>query len=273
VAGLVPGGCQDKGDNDNERAAARPRLVTFSPALTSMVFDMGLGDHVVGVSSYCKLPQGQQRPGGGSVLSVRAEPILAARPDVILAHMKKKHFDTITRINPEIRIEYFNFEKLLDIAEAMERIGQIVNHPEKGAQAKKQFFKKLEHAKALAKSLPTKRVLFVTGYKNPLGAGKDTFIHEMIELAGGVNVLGESFSGWKKPSLETIMKLSPEIIICQCSSNHQVQAVEYWHKLLGQDIQVQAVTNSNWTIPAGHLAEYTIQLAQTLHADKSRKLR
>ena len=66
-------GCPDR---DRQRSAASPRIISFSPALTGIVFEMGLGDHVVGVTKYCELPPGQSRPVAGDAQNVNPEKIL-----------------------------------------------------------------------------------------------------------------------------------------------------------------------------------------------------
>ena len=69
-------GCARKGQSN----APSPRLVTLSPALTTIVFEMGLGDHVVGVTGFCQLPEGEQRPIVGNALNIRTEPSMQLSP-------------------------------------------------------------------------------------------------------------------------------------------------------------------------------------------------
>ena len=68
-AGLVLAGCQ----RDLPRPEApHPRTVSFSPAITAMLFEMGLDDHIVGVTTYCTVPEGLDIPVVGSQLTVRS---------------------------------------------------------------------------------------------------------------------------------------------------------------------------------------------------------
>ena len=68
-------GC-DRADHRDD--TPRPRIVTLSPALTAIVFDMGLGDHVVGVSEYAAPPDGQSRPIVGDSQNVRTTRLAAS---------------------------------------------------------------------------------------------------------------------------------------------------------------------------------------------------
>ena len=75
-------GCDEQAPDTD---TPHPRLITYSPAITQMVFDMGLGDHVVGITKFCRLPEGQSRPVVGDNLNIRIEPILSVQPDLILS--------------------------------------------------------------------------------------------------------------------------------------------------------------------------------------------
>lgn len=258
-------------NRDPETETPHPRLVTFSPALTRITFNMGLGAHVVGVTTFCRVPEGSTRPPVvGSNLSVRVEPILAVRPDVVLVQMEAKHFEPLRRMKPDIRIEHFRIETLADIASAMERIGKLVGKPKLGLQQGRLFRQRLEALRRQTEKLPRRRVMFVMGYQNPSGPGKGTFMDEMIDLAGGVNVLAERFDSWKRPGLEAVIKLAPELIICQCKPGDEAEAVAYWKALKFPNNSVKrvvTVTDDDWTVPAGHLAEYAERLAGFIHPE------
>ena len=106
IAALALGlcGCPKR---DRQDQAESPRIISYSPALTGIVFDMGLGDHVVGVTTYCVLPPEQTRP---KVARTNVEKILHLRPDVILIQQASKDFDAVREADQHIRIEHFQIE-------------------------------------------------------------------------------------------------------------------------------------------------------------------
>jgi len=258
---LCMGGCRDRTSNEN---ASSPRVVTFSPAITDMIFEMGLGDHIVGVSSYCRLPDGEERPDVGNVLNIRSEPILTVDPDLILTQIEPETLDAVRQIAPDIAIEHFEIETLEDIAVAMERIGRLLDDPEKGILHSDNFRASIQELEAQRLELDEQRVLFVTGYEQPLAAGRETFIDEMMTLAGGRNVLSDRFKGWKAVGLETILETSPDVIVCLCTDGRKDEAERYWTEL-GASRRVILLDDPDWTIPAGHLPDYTCQLRDLLH--------
>lgn len=244
-----------------------PRIIAFSPALAAILFDMGLGDHVVGVSEYTVLPEGETRPFVGSAKVVRAEPILALEPDVILTQSEPRYYETVQSLRPDLAVEHFSLTTLEEVAAAMERIGQIVHQPELGQSAAAAFRARLAKVEKQTQPLPRRRVVFMMDYQHPFAAGRETFLDEMIRLAGGVNALAET-RDWHKPSLESLLAARPDVIVCQCKPEQTQAAKQYWTDLLakvGVSARVYTVTDNTWTIAAGHLAAHTEKLAKMIH--------
>jgi len=265
---LLRGGCERATPHDN---VPPPRVVSFSPAITEMLFDMGLGDHVVGVTRYCILPEGVQRRVVGSQLNIRAEPILAVNPDVLLTQTAPKHFETVRKLSPDVCIAHFRIETLADIGGAMARIAKIVGRPSVGRRAKAGFLAKLKNVREKVAGLNRPRVIFVTGYKNPLAAGKATFINELIELAGGANAAGEKYSGWRRVSIESILQLAPDVIVCEADPATVDETRRYFEKLTassGRKVRVCTVTDRHWTIPTGWIADHAAgRMARFIHPE------
>ncbi len=266
LAGLVLAGCPQ----DIPRAdAPRPRVVSFSPALTAMLFEMGLGDHIVGVTSYCTLPPGVKIPVVGSQLNIRAEPIVAVEPDVLLIQSAPTRFKTVRKLKPDIKIKCFRTETLADVGEAMVRIADVLGRPDKGHQARQQFQAGLDKVRRRVAGRPRPGVIFVTGHHSPLVAGRDTFMNELIEVAGGVNAAAEKYTGWKKIGVESILKLAPDVIVCQSQAAAADEARRYWEALvrsLPRTVRVYVVTDRRWTIPTSRLADpIASRLADFIH--------
>ena len=268
LAGLVLAGCP----RDIPRAdAPRPRVVSFSPALTAMLFEMGLGDHIVGVTSFCTLPPGVEIPVVGSQLNIRAEPIVAVEPDVLLTQSAPTRFETVRKLKPDIKIEHFRIKALADVGDAMVRIAAVLGRPDKGRKARRQFQAGLDKVRRRVAGRPRPRVIFVTGHHSPLVAGRDTFMNELIEVAGGVNAPAEKYAGWKRIGVESILKLAPDVIVCKSQAADANEARRYWEALarsLPRTLRVYVVTDHRWTVPTARLADpIASQLADFIHPE------
>jgi len=267
VVCLALGGCRAK-----PVAGVHPRVVSFSPALTDMLFEMGLGDHVVGVTTQCTLPPGVDRPRVGDAFTVRAEPILAVEPDVVLTQSDSKEFETLTRIKPGIKVEHFTIERLDDIPAAVERIGELTAEPTLAAKINKEFRDTLKQVASRVRGKDRPRVLFIMGYENPSTGGAGSFIDDMIRQAGGINAAG-NLSRWANLNLDAIIISKPDIIVCLLDNLENApdaqKAKDYWLKIeslpAARSGRVYVVTDPLWTIPTPRLAKYVEKLSDIIH--------
>jgi ABC-type hemin transport system substrate-binding protein len=263
---LLPAGCDRAFP---EREVPSPRLVVFAPGLTSILFDMGLGAHVVGVDAYSRTPPGEARPVVGSAMSVRVEPILAVRPDVVLVNLDPSQFEPILRFDPHVRIEHFDLFVLEDIARAMERIGRITEKPEVGQGAAASFRDKLRRVRERTAALPRVRVMFVVGHDPPFGPGREDFVDELIAVAGGENVLASAQRGWKRVAVESVIALDPRVIVCQADPGREATSRSYWEAIEvpggGAPRRIVIVADPRWTQPSGYLADLASTLAEIIH--------
>ncbi len=248
--------------------AGSPRIVSFSPAITEMLFDMSLGDNVVGVTRYCTLPAGVERPRVGDAFTINASVILKARPDVIFAQTAPSKFKGVTDVDPHVQVIQLELERLADVPAAMARIGQVVANERRRA-----FTTQLDAVRQRVASLPKPRVLFVMGTDRPVAAGPESFIGDLIEVAGGVNA-GADIPGrkpWRRTHIDAIVKAAPDVLICQNSEKGATERVRrYWLKwkdlpaaLTGR---VYVVNDPGWSIPSPRLADRADELADMVHA-------
>ncbi len=250
----------------------RPRIVSFSPAMTEILFDMGLGEHVVGVTRFCKLPAGVERPTVGDVFGINADAILKLQPDVILTQVAVERFKGVRDVAPAVRVISFRLERLEDIPAAVDLVGEVVGRPGLADRTKADLAARIEAVRGQVAGLAQPRVLFVMGTDRPTAAGSDNFVADMIEAAGGVNA-GADIPGktrWVRTHIDAIVKAAPDVLICQTHTTGQEEkARKYW--LQWEDLpaaksgRVHAV-GPEWSIPSLRLAELTRQLAEKIHS-------
>jgi iron complex transport system substrate-binding protein len=297
LAGASACGCKDK--TVPLPSAASPRLVTYSPALTKLVLDMGLGDHIVGVTNLCDVPPGlRPRRVGDIMRPPSVEAILSVKPDAILIQQDAGGFEPVRLVAPNIRVEHFTIETIADIPPAVERIGQICGRPDDAKAALAKWRSDLDAAEAVAagRAMPatgaaamraatavaasvpagesaaemnrTKRprVLFVMGYQNPSTGGAGTFISDMIERAGGVNAAAE-LRMWSPIGLEYALSVRPDVLVCLLDSpaQNESDARAFWQPALRAGARWVVLSDRNWEIPGLHTAGCVLKLANILH--------
>ncbi|MHC4717755.1 MAG: iron chelate uptake ABC transporter family permease subunit, partial [Planctomycetota bacterium] len=249
------------------------RIVTFSPALTAIAFEMGLGDDVVGVTRFCRLLPGQQRKAVGDAFSISAEVILSVRPDVIFVQTDPGKFQGVRDINPDVQIVPVELERLSDIPAAIERIGATVGRRDLAATAKARFEADIQAVRDSVAGRDRPRVLFVMGTDRPAVAGGETFIGDLIQAAGGVNA-GRDIPGstrWRRTHIDAIAKAAPDVLIAQSVEKGAAERVrKYWLQWeavpAARTGRVHVVTDPDWSIPSTRLAPLAAEMASMIHA-------
>ena len=253
-------------------AQVRPRIVSASPLLTDLLFQMGLGDQVVGVTKFCLLPQGVHRDVLSSREKVDTERIVGIRPDIVLIQQNPDDFKPLQRLLPGLKVEFFRIETLADIDQAAVRIATLAGVPQAGERAVGKFHADLDAVRQRVKGLPTKRILFATGVDPMMIAGSGTFHDGMITLAGGVNAAAGNYDGWKKISAEVLLSLQPDVVVCQVFPGQETQTAEFFGKLVSlpavRNHKVFLVDDPRWTISSMYSAKLTADLAEMAHGHR-----
>jgi iron complex transport system substrate-binding protein len=248
------------------------RIVSFSPAITDILFEMGLGDQVVGVTQFCSLPPGVQRPRVGDARAINAEAILTVWPSVIFTQSNPDLFQGVRNIDPDVRIVPISLERLADIPATILRIGKEVGSQDQAARKAAAFTAAIDAVRKSVAGKGRPRVLFVMGTDHPTVAGSGNFIADYLDAAGAANA-GADIPGptrWRTTHVEAIIKAAPDVLVCQASAGQPAEAVrQYWSKWpeipAVRAGRVFVVTEPQWSIPSTHLAELLPKLAEMIH--------
>lgn len=202
------------------RASARPqRIVSTSPSITEILFALGLGPHVVGVSNYCEYPeQVKDLPRVGTFLRPNAERIARLRPDLVIVH--KLPNDLTNRLNA-LHINYAEVDRggLTDAYSEIRQIGEATGANEQADRLVAKIQARLQQIRMQTVGKKKPSVIFVIGrdpgtLSNLVVVGRDKFLNELIQVAGGTNVIAEeSPEPYPHISLETILRSQPDVLI------------------------------------------------------------
>jgi iron complex transport system substrate-binding protein len=267
------------------RAAGPPqRIISTAPSLTEMLFALGLGDRVVGVTTYCFYPpEARRKPKIGTYLKPDLEMLLHLKPDLVVA--MQHYTDLKARLAPfGIPILEVSNEMLAGVSESLLIIGRASGVEERAAEQVGALRRELEAVRARVQSRPMRRVMFVVGrtpgtVRDLVAAGGSTFLNELIELAGGVNIFGEAGVAYPKVSIEEVLARRPEVIIDRgdmaetnrVTSEHEKAVVQLWSRWsilpAVQARRVHAVASDAFVIPGPRVVEAARALARMIHPE------
>ncbi|MBE9514205.1 MAG: cobalamin-binding protein [Chloroflexi bacterium] len=198
-------------------------IVSLAPSNTEILFALGLGDKVVGVTKHCDYPQEaseKQKIGGYSTPDL--EKIVALQPDLILA--SSIHEKEVIPSLEEMGFTVFALEpgNLAGIMKGMRVIGVITGREEKADEAIAGMEGRVSAITDETENLETvPGVLYITWHDPLWSVGSGNIIHELIDKAGGMNIF-QDITGHKVVSLEAVILRNPDVIIA-CSGHGEAK--------------------------------------------------
>ena len=199
------------------------RIVSLTPANTELLFAVGAGPRVVGVTSYCNHPpeaSGREKVGGASSQSLSVERIIALKPDLIFAagDFQQPTVKELDRLGMSvIAIVADSFDELFG---AIRLMGAATgNEAQAGELADSMRGRVAKVAKRIRGIGPQDRVtVFYQVWDEPLmTAGPDSFLGAVIESAGGVNLFADMTSRFPKINEEVLLARNPDVILAPTS--------------------------------------------------------
>ena len=196
------------------------RIITLSPSLTETVFALGLGDRVVGVSSYCNYPpEARGKTHVGALLDTNYEAVVSLKPDlVLLLPFHREQAESLRKIGMNVRV--VNQEEVYAFLDSIKIIGELCGVPEKAAAMEKDLREKVQKIQDAVKDLPKPKVLVSIGRDYGSGKMEQVFIAnsgdfhgQMVTLAGGINVFESGSIKYPSLSAEGLLRLNPEVIL------------------------------------------------------------
>ena len=191
------------------------RIISLAPNLTEVLFALGLGDRIVGVTSYCDFPEAaKSREKVGDTLRPNLERIIALKPDLVLVTTSSQ-LENITRRLDLLSIPVYvtNPRTVQQVLASIETLGMVTGTTAQAQSLADNLAKRIHTVESRVKDLPKPRVLYVLQTGPLITAGRNTFINDLINLAGGVSISGEEPTDFPQFSRETVIARSPEVIV------------------------------------------------------------
>ncbi|AIS51514.1 ABC-type Fe3+-hydroxamate transport system, periplasmic component [Thermoanaerobacter kivui] len=189
------------------------RIVSLAPSITELIYALGAGNKVVGVTDFDNYPpEVKDVPKVGGFKGPNIEAITAQKPDIIFASTLsgKEQMESLEKMGiPVVMLEAKNIDQ---IYQSIKLIGQITGTEKKGEELIKEMQDKIKEINDKVKDLPKVSVFYLVSLDGNWTAGKGTFIDELINLAGGENV-ADDVNGWAQYSVEELVKKNPDVII------------------------------------------------------------
>jgi iron complex transport system substrate-binding protein len=256
---------------------AKERIIALSPGITEILFALGAGDDVVGVSSFSLYPEAAKAiPVVGNYTSPTLEKILALKPSLIIAQ------DFSTRSIQDLKTFHIptlivSLQSINAIKSTIMTLGTKLDHVSNALALVQEIDNSIAQAKH---SNNPHSVLIVFGLQEDLRngiyvAGHDIFFEEIITLSGNTNAYTGSLSAQPVLSYENVIALNPEQIIILHSHESAPhvdvkKAVQNWYQLptrASKKGRISVIEEEFIHIPSHRIAQSIKRLSQEMRDD------
>lgn len=230
-------------------SAKTQRIISAAPSMTELLFQLDGGQSLIARSNYCNYPpEAKKRPSVGTIIEPNIEYILALQPTLVVAsdHFTKESVNKLEQFNIPVYIGKQG-ERLEDFYTIINDVGRIIKKEEKAAalitEMKTQIREIVERVQS-TKIHPKVYYMISFGESGDYTAGKNTFIANLIRIAGGINISDDA-DGWAY-SREKLFSGDPDLILISHKEMEETLKKDYTYSKL------RAVQNGKiYTVTAG----------------------
>ena len=262
--------------------AAKPaRIVSLVPAVTEMLFAVGAGNDVVGVSSFDNYPpEAKARPRVGALIDPDFERILSLRPDLVVAYGSQT--ELIARLD-RARVPIFRYEHagLADITLTIRQLGIRIERAKEADALASRIEGDLDAIRKSVAGKPRPRTILLFdrepgSLRGIYASGGVGFMHDMLVLAGGQDVFEDVKRQSLQATAEILLARAPEVIVeVQAWADWPPERVAReraaWNGLPSipavKNGRVHFVRDDRLVVPGPRVAEAVRLLADTIHAN------
>lgn len=206
------------------------RIVSLSPSATELLFSLGLGDRVVGVTANCDYPaQARTRPKVGD-MTLNLEVIASLRPDLLVCEGSLNSGAAERMSSLGVPVLCLFSPNIAQLEQSVVLLGHATGQDAQARKALAGFQARLRAVdQQVAAQKGSRPVVFIDISPSPLmTAGRGTFMDELVERAGGSNLAGDLGKGYFQLSLETILIRDPQVIMLTEGSVEEVYKHSLW---------------------------------------------
>jgi iron complex transport system substrate-binding protein len=268
--------------------AAPQRIISSAPSITEMLYALGAGSRVVGVTSFCHFPpEVRKKPKIGSYLDPNMEEILRLRPDLVVVLQEHGSLrEQLERLG--LTVLAIRHNDLAGIEQSLVELARNLGDPVAGAREAAKIHDGLAAIREKAARLPRRKTIFIIGrtpgtIQDLMVVGKGGFLNELIEAAGGANLFRDSIGFYPRIPREEIYAGAPEAIIDMgdmavtdgVTEQHKQSVVELWRQAFPRlpavvESRVYAVAEDHFVVPGPRVVQAAQDLLRMIHPEAVR---
>ena len=214
-------------------SGAAPRIVSLAPNLTELLFELDVGDQLVGVTNYCTYPpKAQQKEKIGDFVNPSVEKIVELNPDLVFAERwtSSKIVSHLRALGIEVR-ETLSPKSISEIYELIGDVGAAVGESDRAQALVQSMKQRIGTIERRARLLPHRPLLYVEIDLPTWTVGRDSFLNEAITLCGARNIFEDVGKPALQVSKEKVVQYNPEVVLSFQASASAISQRPGWGKI------------------------------------------
>ena len=209
------------------------RIVSLAPNLTELLFELGVGSRVVGVTTYCVYPPETQKIEKiGGFINPSLEKIVSLKPQLVVSERwtSSKTVPSLRRLGLRV-VEAPSPFSLTEIYQLMRIVGDSIGRLERAGQLVQSMVDQVRKIREKGKTFPHRPTLYVEIDPPSWTVGSESFVNEAISLCGAQNIFGDVNRPALQASKEVIVLKDPEIILSFDARASEISRRPGWHRI------------------------------------------
>ena len=191
------------------------RIVSLAPSLTEILYFLGLGDRVVGVTKFSYYPpEAKHKPKVGSYINLNVEKIISLSPDLVIGTADGNQPGVVDLLEQAgIAVFTVNPRNIRQVIDTVANLGRVCGLPERAKALSFDLSKRVDRIVDKTRTSRKPLVFLQINLRPIMTINKNTFLHDLILLAGGKNMTQDEPITYPRISLEEVIRKKPEVII------------------------------------------------------------
>jgi ABC-type Fe3+-hydroxamate transport system substrate-binding protein len=249
------------------------RVVSLNPATTDLVFALGAGNRLVGRTHWDSYPDSAKYvPDLGSGIRPNVEAVLGARPDLVLLYASNDNRAAASELRAAgVNTLSLKIDHIADFHRAARTIAFLLGDSTRGAIVSDSVERTLRRVRDLTAKLPKPRVFWHIWDAPLITIGRGSYMNELVEIAGGVNVYSDFPEPSPTVSIEDVLKRDPDYIITGPEGSTEIRTDPRWAAFKAVKTgKIFVVDTAIVGRPSVRLGEAAMSLAKLFHPSEIR---
>jgi len=210
--------------------SAPNRIISFAPAVSEELYLLGEEKNLIGISTYCTRPeQIKTKEKLGTVMKMDIEKVISLHPNIVITTplMDKQQIQKLKAEGISV-ISFPKQKNFIDVCRQFQRLGILTGKKKEADAIVSTAVKQVEKIKKSVRNLPKVYAFIEIGARPLFSSGKNSFINDYINKAGGINIAANSKTGIY--SRENVLKQNPDVIIIVSMDTNALREKRIWQK-------------------------------------------